>query len=100
MKPKRIHVPDQSLMRVQDAIADTINKWPDFLYSAQLIGPFNLVTGDNIINHGLDTVLQGWLVVRRSTGAVLYDKQTTNRVPNKTLIVNSSTNVTISLIVF
>ena len=100
MKPKRIFVADPSLMRIQDAIADTINKLPEFLFNATLIGPVNLVTGDNVINHGLDAPLQGWVIVRRSSGAVVFDKQASNRIPGKTLVLNASTSVTVSLLVF
>ena len=100
MKPKRIHVEDPTLMRIQDAIADTINKLPEFLFNATLIGPVNLVTGDNVINHGLGVPVQGWVVVKRSSGAVVFDKQASNRIPDKTLILNSSTSVTVSLLVF
>lgn len=100
MKPKRIHAEDHTLMRIQDAIADTINKLPEFLFNATLIGPVNLVTGDNVLNHGLGVPVQGWVVVRRSGGAVLYDKQSSNKIPSKTLILNSSTPVTVSLLVF
>lgn len=100
MKPKRIHVEDTAVMRIQDAIADTINKLPEFLFNSTLIGPVNLVTGDNVINHGLGVAVQGWLVVRRSNGAVIFDKQASNRIPEKTLILNAASSVTVSLLVF
>lgn len=100
MKPKRIHVPDPTLMRVQDSIADVINKIPDFIYYTQLIGPFHLITGDNVLSHKLGQVLQGWIVIKRSSAATLFDKQASNPVPDKTLILNASTNVTVSLLVF
>lgn len=60
-----------------------------------------LASGDNTINHLLGRPLQGWFVVRMQTaGVALYDKQSTNQMPDKTLVLNSSGVATISLMVF
>lgn len=59
-----------------------------------------LVTGDNTINHLLGRKLQGWKVVRQRSSATLYDKQDANQMPNLTLVLNASANVTVDLEVF
>lgn len=60
-----------------------------------------LQTGDNVINHLLGRKLQGWIVVRMKDGYVqIYDKQSTNSMPDKTLVLNSSGNGNIDLLVF
>jgi len=100
MKPTKIHSTDTTLNVVQQVIADTINKLPNFLFSCQLIGPINLNSGDNTLSHGLNGPLQGWILVRLSASVTLYDKQKTNTIPNKTLVLNSSGAVTVTLIVF
>jgi hypothetical protein len=61
----------------------------------------DLQTGDNSINHLLGRKLQGWIVVRMKDGYVqLYDKQSTNPLQDKILVLNSSGNGNIDLLVF
>jgi hypothetical protein len=59
-----------------------------------------LTSGDNTINHKLGRALQGWFIVRQNAAASLFDKQSTNSMPQLTLVLNTSADVTISLIVF
>lgn len=64
-----------------------------------------LVAGDNTINHGLGRALIGWIVVRSSAAATIYDKQSTNIVNGQsqaglTLILNASAPTTVYLYVF
>jgi hypothetical protein len=50
-----------------------------------------LKTGDNVINHKLGRKLQGWQITRmQDTFVQLFDKQNTNQMQDKTLILNSS----------
>jgi len=59
-----------------------------------------LASGDNTINHLLGRVLQGWFVVGQNASATFYDKQSSNAMPDKTLVLNASGAVTINLGVF
>jgi hypothetical protein len=59
-----------------------------------------LASGDNTINHLLGRALQGWIVIRKSAAADIFDKQSANQMPDKTLVLNSSAAVTVSLEVF
>jgi hypothetical protein len=65
-----------------------------------ILGPLNLVSGDNIISHKLGRNIQGWGVVLISGVANIYDKQSTNQKPGLFLILNSSASVTVSIEVF
>lgn len=59
-----------------------------------------LASGDNTITHGLGATPAGWMVVMRTTGAVIYDKQAANPSPSTTLVLNSSASCTVTLYVF
>ncbi len=59
-----------------------------------------VVTGANVINHGLGQKLQGYIVVRNSAAVTFYDSQATNSRDDLTLILNASGAATISLYVF
>src|SRR5690242_8486747 len=60
-----------------------------------------LQTGDNVINHRLGRVPQGWLVIRQySAYAGLFDKQASNQMPQSTLVLNASGATTVDLYIF
>jgi hypothetical protein len=62
-----------------------------------LLKDINLVTGNNVINHKLQRNQQGWYVVDITGVADIYRNAPLN---NLTLTLNSSANVTVSLMVF
>lgn len=71
------------------------------LNSGILLENVNLVSGDNNINHKLGRKLIGWIVVRMQGVFVqLYDKQNTNQMPDKILVLNSSGTGVVNLLVF
>lgn len=59
-----------------------------------------LVAGDNTINHKLGRDLQGWQLIRVRAAATVYDKQDSNQLKSRTLILNSSAPVVVDLFVF
>ena len=59
-----------------------------------------LVTGSNTVNHRLGRKLQGWSIVRQRSAASVYDSQDSNSNSSLTLILVSSANVSVDLIVF
>lgn len=65
-----------------------------------LLNNVSLVSGDNTINHRLGRKLQGWIVVGKNANANIYDKQSTNTMPELTLVLNSSGTLTVNLWVF
>jgi hypothetical protein len=70
------------------------------LVNGIILSNVKLVTGDNAINHKLGRKLQGWFTVLSNAAVSLYDKQSTNKQSNLTLILNSSGPATVSLYVF
>lgn len=66
-----------------------------------LIKDVQLVTGqDNIVSHLLGRDLVGWIVTRQKSNAVVWDSQDSSTSKSRTLTLNCSANVTISLWVF
>jgi|WetSurMetagenome_2_1015567.scaffolds.fasta_scaffold164270_3 hypothetical protein len=70
------------------------------LTQGNLINGVVLKIGNNTINHGLNAVLQGWMIVGINGVASIYDNQATNTNASSTLILNSSAAVTINLYCF
>lgn len=100
MKPKRIVSKEQDLNLVQDSIAEVIDLISPVCFDLSLLGPIKLNSGTNVFAHKLQRKLQGWMVVRRNNGAVIYDEQTTNSFPEISLKLNSSSAVTVWLLIF
>lgn len=59
-----------------------------------------LSSGDNTISHKLSQKPQGWFIVRQRGAATIYDKQDDNQNADKTLVLNSSADVTVDIFVF
>lgn len=70
------------------------------LLQGYILSDVALSSGDNIIRHGLDRKLQGYITVLANAAATIYDKQSENTSPETTLILNASAPVTVSLYVF
>lgn len=67
------------------------------LLSGNAIGPISLVTGVNIINHGLGRVMQGWMITDQNASASFYRSSPLN---DKTLILTSNAAVKVMLWVY
>ena len=90
---------DLSLMQTKWAsIINPILAAP--IVNGLLLNNVSLVSGDNTINHRLGRKLQGWIVVGKNANANIYDKQSTNTMPELTLVLNSSGTLTVNLWVF
>jgi len=68
--------------------------------SGILLKQISLKTGDNTIDHKLGRNLQGWQLVRVRAAATIYDKQDSNQLQSRTLVLNSSTPVVVDIFVF
>lgn len=67
------------------------------LLQGNLIQNIALINGNNIINHGLNRMQIGWFIVDQNATALFYRIASFN---SKTLNLNSSGAVTVSLWVF
>lgn len=66
-----------------------------------ILQDIELVSGsENTINHGLSRELIGWILIKQDAGALIWDSQDDNTTTNKTLILNASADVKVSILVF
>lgn len=93
---------DQSLSLLQTRWASQLNPLLSSpLLKGRVLSAVALLAGDNTIDHGLGAPLQGWIVIRQYNAyAGLYDKQSSNNMPELTLILNSTGSTTVDLYVF
>lgn len=70
------------------------------LLQGRLMTGIVLTAGDNTINHLLSRKLVGWFPVGQTAASDFYDKQASNQMSDKTLILNSSAPCTCNLWVF
>lgn len=94
---------DLNLDFIQDNIEQVLKSIPNDspIIDGQYLEGISIITGTpKVINHQLGRTLKGWFIGRKSTNSVIWDSQTTNANPTKTLILNSSANITISIWVF
>jgi len=70
------------------------------LINGLLISNVFVYPGQNVINHGLGRILQGYIVVMNNADITFYDDQLVNQQPSLTLLLNASGQATISLYVF
>lgn len=91
----------QSLMLMQTQWAsqlDPVISCP--LLQGRLIQGIDLSVGTNVINHKLGRKLVGWFLVGVNGSHSIYDIQAENSLPNLTLNLVSSSDVTVALWVF
>lgn len=97
----KIQTADRIIGQLQDNISNALTpilKNPQV--DGYILSKVTLVSGSNLINHGLDRELQGWFIVRQRASASIYDAQDSNATPAKTLILTSSAGVVVDIYVF
>lgn len=67
------------------------------LLSGKVLGPITLVSGVNIVNHGLGRLMQGWFTTDKNASQTYYRSSPLN---DKTLILTSTGAVTVMLWVY
>lgn len=92
---------DQRINLMQDRFVEGLEAaLSSELLDSIILSNVVLVSGDNTISHRLGRVLKGWIVTRISAAVSLYDRQTTNTIPDRTLVINASGGATVDLLVF
>lgn len=92
---------DRILSMLQDSWSSQLNVLlANPLVNGRLIQNVVLASGSNTINTLLARKLQGYLVVLKDANVTIYDTQTTNPMPDKTLQLVSSGPATVTLYVF
>ena len=70
------------------------------LVNSSVLTDISLASGYNTINHLLGRVLQGWMICRQRGSASFYDLQDQNPMPNLTLILHTTADVSVDIVVF
>lgn len=97
----KIYIEDRKISMIQDNLANAINPLLSLpLSSSNLIPGVELESGNNTINHGLGRNLIGWIITRKDANEDIFDNQDSNTTPALTLILNSSGDVRVDIIVF
>lgn len=93
---------DVAFQQMQNKWASQLNPvLANALVNGRLVRNQTLVSGTNVINHGLGRNLVGWFVTRlRGSYVQLFDTQDINSMPALTLNLNSSGNVVVDIYVF
>lgn len=97
---KRIFSNDRVLNQVQEAVNEAIRPLLQMpIASGRLIEDIALVSGTaKSIEHKLNRESAGWIVVKKNANVDIWES--TSSIPTKTLVLNASGTVTISLWVF
>lgn len=69
---------------------------PDWLASGEDLGELVLATGDNVINHKLQRMPLGYLILDQNAGVIVYRAAATDR----TITLNASAAVTLKVWVY
>jgi hypothetical protein len=68
---------------------------------SSILENISLINGANIINHKLGRKLQGWRITRlRTPGAIIFDTQDSNTMPELTLLLTSNAACVVNIEVF
>jgi hypothetical protein len=96
---RKIYSTDSLLTRVQDAVAaslDSLLRLP--ILNSQIVSA-QLTTSGVDVSHGLGREIQGWIVVRKSATADVYEVASDNN-GKRTLKLASSAPVSVSILFF
>ena len=97
---KTINFEDPRINQLQDNISEVLNDLSQIPILGASVITVTVKAGDNVINHQLDKVLTGWVIVGKSSAVDVYDKQPANPIPSRTLVLNSSGACNLKLLVF
>lgn len=93
---------DRQLNQFQQALRSALQPITSLPSSqSTILTKVTLTTGNpNTINTGLGYPLSGWYIIRQRAEASIWDTQDTNTNPSQTLLLNTSANVTVDIVVF
>lgn len=90
------------LTQVQDNVDLIVNQLGISPFQSGVFVVVTLSTGgvDNVVNHGLGRVVQGWTVVDKNANADIWQSTTTNNLKDKQILLRASALVTVKLYLF
>jgi hypothetical protein len=101
---KKMYTADTELQKIQDyiygAFQELYKNSP--ILSGNVLADVDLIAGglDNTLEHGLQRNINGWIVLRKSAAADIYESGSINKDSKKWLILKSSANCRVTLYIF
>lgn len=97
----KVQTDNREVNQLQSNMLSQVNSLSqNAISNGTILSNIALKTGDNDVNTKLGRKLIGWIIIRQRSAATFYDKQDTNKNPDKTLVLNSSADVTVDIYVF
>lgn len=96
-----VQTQDKDINQLQQNLSQALNPViQNPVISGNILVQQKLISGFNVINHGLGRKLQGWFLVRKRGSSDIYDTQDLNQSPAATLQLQSSAVVSVDIYVF
>lgn len=91
------------IQRVENSLVSTLQSiiTNPLLNSPTLKKAVVLTSGvDNVVDHGLNRPVTGWIIVDINAAAHIYKSATTNTMPTTSIILNTTSTVTVTILFF
>jgi hypothetical protein len=97
---KKFNAPDRLMNTLQDNVDNSLRPLlTNPRNDGHLIENIVITSGTaKTVNHGLGRILRGWEIADKNANANVW--KSTSSFPDKTLILNASANVTVSIYVY
>ena len=87
--------------QVQGYIATALNPLFQLPFaSGNRVQDIEITTADTIVDHGLEQVPDGWIILKQNAAQVIYESATVNDFPETTIIMKAGGTVTADLFFF
>lgn len=102
MAYKKILTSNQELNRIQDSIANELERlqFLQFFANGKLIEGVAVGTSNTEITHGLNQEVRGWFLVKQDTDTRVWQPSTETPAPKQSFYLRASASCTISIIIF
>ena len=102
VKPfRRTQTLDKDTRLLQDSVDATLRTITTLsILNGKLIRGFDLVSGDNSVDHGLDREPQGYFIVRSDAHVTIYDKLETDDFPTRQITLNASASARVDIWIY
>jgi hypothetical protein len=91
------------IQRVENSLVSTLQSiiTNPLLNTPTLKKAIVLTSGvDNVVDHGLNRPVTGWIIVDKNATADIYKSATTNTMPTTSIILNTTSTVTVTILFF
>ena len=96
-----LYTGDPSVDQVQGYIATSLQPLLSLPFaSGNRVQDIDLTTSDTFVSHGLDSVPEGYIVLKQNADTSVYISPTANDFPGQVIILRSGASVTCDLFFF